>query len=214
MTRLDADETPRPKAAGYGLSFDVVRRFAQPLGIHLDAWETRVIETRKGVVRLLAVMERGQKLFGESGAGALADDIASGAASSPQFSLFPEAPPAVRGRAAITAGAPRVPSEATTLDRVHVAMLLQANGHAAALRKWIVDEQERGPDFLRLANALSRPVPARQPGEASAGRHAAGGAEVTCSLRPCLDRKPAGGSTMTAANKLLERITSRPDVFV
>ncbi len=156
---MDADETPRPKAAGYSLSFDVVRRFAQPLGIHLEAWETRVIETRKGVVRLLAVMERGQKLFGESGAGALADDIASGAAASPQFSLFPEAPPAVRGRAAITAGAPRAPSEATTLDRVHVAMLLQARGHAAALRKWIVDEQERGPDFLRLANALSALYP-------------------------------------------------------
>ena len=156
---MDADETPRPKAAGYSLSFDVVRRFAQPLGIHLEAWETRVIETRKGVVRLLAVMERGQKLFGESGAGALADDIASGAAASPQFSLFPEAPPAVRGRAAITAGAPRAPSEATTLDRVHAAMLLQASGHAAALRKWIVDEQERGPDFLRLANALSALYP-------------------------------------------------------
>ena len=48
---------------------------------------------------------------------------------------------------------------ATTLDRVHTAMLLQASGHAAALRKLTVDEQERGSNFLRPANALSAPYP-------------------------------------------------------
>ena len=38
-------------------------------------------------------------------------------------------------------------------------MLFQASGHTAALRKLIVDEQERSPDFLRLANALSALYP-------------------------------------------------------
>ena len=38
-------------------------------------------------------------------------------------------------------------------------MLLQANGHANALRTLISAEQERGPDFLRLANALSALYP-------------------------------------------------------
>jgi hypothetical protein len=38
-------------------------------------------------------------------------------------------------------------------------MLFQATGRAAALRKWIADEQARGPDFLRLANALSALYP-------------------------------------------------------
>ena len=33
------------------------------------------------------------------------------------------------------------------------------NRTTAALRKLIVDEQERGPDFLRLANALSALCP-------------------------------------------------------
>ena len=42
-----------------------------------------------------------------------------------------------------------------TLNRVHTAMLLQAGGHANALRTLIESEQDRGPDFLRLANALS-----------------------------------------------------------
>ena len=48
---------------------------------------------------------------------------------------------------------------ATTLDRVHAAMLLQAGGQANALRALIGAEQDRGPDFLRLANALSALYP-------------------------------------------------------
>jgi hypothetical protein len=38
-------------------------------------------------------------------------------------------------------------------------MLLQASGQANALRKLIGTEQDRGPDFLRLANALSALYP-------------------------------------------------------
>ena len=49
--------------------------------------------------------------------------------------------------------------DATTLDRLHAAMLLQAGGHANALRSLIAAEQERGPEFLRLANALSALYP-------------------------------------------------------
>jgi hypothetical protein len=49
--------------------------------------------------------------------------------------------------------------EATTLDRVHAAMLLQRAGRTNALRALIRGEQERAPDFLRLANALSALYP-------------------------------------------------------
>ena len=48
--------------------------------------------------------------------------------------------------------------DATALDRVHAAMLLQASGHANALRALTAAEQDRGPDFLRLG-----PQSARQP---------------------------------------------------
>ena len=48
---------------------------------------------------------------------------------------------------------------ATTLDRLHAAMLLQASGHASALRTLIAAEQERGAGFLRLANALTALYP-------------------------------------------------------
>lgn len=45
-----------------GLPYDVVRRFAQPLGIRLDDWEDRIIRQDKGVVRLVPVKERAAQL--------------------------------------------------------------------------------------------------------------------------------------------------------
>lgn len=48
---------------------------------------------------------------------------------------------------------------ATTLDRVHAAMLLQSSGRTNALRALLKSEVDRGPDFVRLANALSALYP-------------------------------------------------------
>ena len=42
-------------------------------------------------------------------------------------------------------------------------MLLQASGRSQALRNLLKAEQERGPDFLRLANALSALYPSASP---------------------------------------------------
>lgn len=42
---------------------------------------------------------------------------------------------------------------------MHAAILLQAGGQANALRALIAAGQDRGPDFPRLANALSRFYP-------------------------------------------------------
>ena len=165
----EADEEAVAKAAatGFALPFDVVRRFAQPMGIELDTWTDRIIGQEKGVVRLLPVAERAKKLFGEDGAAAAANYIESDPHTSLQQTLFPDlqdgAPTLVReprprygessdDQLAATLGD-------TTLDRVHTAMLLQSSGHANALRTLIDAEQDRGPDFLRLANALSALYP-------------------------------------------------------
>jgi len=158
------------KPKGYSLVFDVVRRFAQPLGIDLPKWEGRIIETRKGVVRLMAVSERARQLFGEEGADAVADWIEQDPSKPVQLMLFPEMEaqraPKVGGRgrrrkAIIDTSDVELQTEreATTLDRVHAAMLFQAGGQANALRELIRAEQQRGPDFLRLANALSALYP-------------------------------------------------------
>jgi 16S rRNA G966 N2-methylase RsmD len=74
----DEDDDEAPGGAtkkGLTLIYDVVRRFSQPLGIHLDTWNGRIIETRKGIVRLLPVKERAEHLLGEDGASGVADVI-------------------------------------------------------------------------------------------------------------------------------------------
>ena len=168
----EEDDAPKKKKfGGYSLVFDVARRFAQPLGINLPEWEGRIIEIQKGVVRLLPVAERAKQLFGEDGTRTAAAAFERNAASAPQMVLFPDdqaVAPKVKGRGrkkvdgesktgtVISAPTRR---EATTLDRVHAAMLLQRSGQANALRALIQAEQDRGSDFLRLANALSALYP-------------------------------------------------------
>ena len=65
----EEEDEPKKKKKGLTLVFDVVRRFAQPLGIHLDNWEDRIIETEKGIVRLLPVGERERTTFRTRGRG-------------------------------------------------------------------------------------------------------------------------------------------------
>jgi putative DNA methylase len=167
MTDEDEEKATGKPKKGFTLIYDVVRRFAQPLGIHLEAWEGRIIEVKKGVVRLLPILEREEQLFGTSGTHAVARALERTGGRDPQYMLFtgqPEGRPARgrkprRGRAKEEAEALAPRREATTLDRVHVAMLLQARGEATALRALLEAEIERSPDFLRLANALSALYP-------------------------------------------------------
>lgn len=158
------DEDASAKAAkGFALPFDVVRRFAQPLGIHLEAWERWTVTSAKGVVRLVPVLERAEQLLGESGR-AFAEVAAPAKAKKKQETLDipfedsppPDAPPKkAKGKKKKTADALAQARELTTLDRVHTAMLLQHLGRSSELRELLKRETARGPEFLRLANALS-----------------------------------------------------------
>jgi hypothetical protein len=173
----DEDESLKGKQKGFSLVFDVVRRFAQPLGIHLPEWEGRIIETKKGIVRLFSIAERAKQLFGDdsgqagmTGIQAIADRLESSTEESLQLTLFSGsqdgAAPQIKGRGRQRKSGVSVSEEslkehrgATTLDRVHAAMLLQDSGRANALRALLKAEVERSPDFLRLANALSALYP-------------------------------------------------------
>lgn len=157
---------PKGNAKGYSLIFDVVRRFSQPLGIDLSKWEGRVIETKKGVVRLLPVSERAKQIFGatgiESGVEELISSATSGQMQLPGFEDMAARRVVKRrgrGQKLSVADPGDIDASATTLDRVHAAMLLQAGGQAHALRPLIAAEQDRSPDFLRLSNALSALYP-------------------------------------------------------
>jgi len=160
----EGEDAAARKAKGFPLPYDMARRFAQPMGIELANWKGRITEEKKGVVRLLAVSERAGQLFGESGAGAAAEWLERDPNADIQGVLFPEHE-APKPRKRRTRKRPLMDethlqsTAATTLDRVHAAMLFQAGGRAAALRNLIRAETERGPDFLRLANALAALYP-------------------------------------------------------
>jgi len=168
----EEDGSSKTKPKGFSLIFDVARRFAQPLGIHLPEWEGRIIETKKGIVRLLSVSERAEQLFGKEGTRSVAERIERSPDVQLQGMLFPEYEetfaPRVRGRRKTTTERISINvseetlssrREATTLDRVHAAMLLQSSGQPNALRALLRTEHERGTDFIRLANALSALYP-------------------------------------------------------
>lgn len=176
------DAVSQRKSKGFSLIYDVVRRFAQPLGIHLEEWEGRVVQTEKGVVHLMPVLDRAEQLFGEAGTSLTADRIEAQAKRNPQatfdFMVAESAVPEIKGRGKRRPSPPtslpkgetsqlgdvsdeslRSHRGVTTLDRVHAAMLLQSSGRANALRALLKSEVERGPDFIRLANALSALYP-------------------------------------------------------
>jgi len=153
---------------GLTLVYDVARRFAQPLGIHLDRWESRIIVIEKGIVRLLPVMDRAEQLLGEDGAIGAADLIerTKGKNINYEFAFAAESEdrpsktkPSTSKAGAARDEAPAPKQGTTTLDHVHIAMLLQKSGKSNALRTMLKSEIERGPDFLRLANALSALYP-------------------------------------------------------
>ena len=172
---------------GLTLVYDVARRFAQPLGIHLDRWENRIIVIEKGIVRLLPVMERAEQLLGEDGAIGAADLIerTKGKNINYEFAFASEvedrpskSKPKTRKAGSARDEAPAPKQGTTTLDHVHIAMLLQKSGKSNALRTMLKSEIERGPDFLRLANALSALYPKGQRRKTPAGCYAPGRAKI------------------------------------
>ena len=131
------------------------------MGIDLDTWTDRIISQKKGIVRLLPIAERAKPLFGEDGTTTATNWLNT--PTNPQASLFPapqtELPPRQRRTRTTATPDDLEPTQSTTLDRIHAAMLFQATGNTAALSALIEAEQSRSADFLRLSNALSALYP-------------------------------------------------------
>ena len=147
------------------MPYDIVRRFAQPLGIHLPDWEDRIIKIEKGIVKMIPVVKRAKQLFGEDITAAASEfELQAKDDSQIELSLAMETgeAPEIGGKrrgGTISGEELEKANTATTLDRVHATMLLQAAGKTNALRALIKQEVERGPEFLRLANSLSALFP-------------------------------------------------------
>ena len=154
----------RTVSGPFSLPFDVVRRFAQPMGIALEKFADSIIEMEKGVVRLLPVEKRAKDIFG-AGAADASEPWGEGQQASEQMALDMDwhrksDAADYRRNAPVLGPDARIRSaKATTLDRVHAAMLLQSGGRSQALRTHLTEETARGPEFLHLANALSALYP-------------------------------------------------------
>jgi hypothetical protein len=150
----EAEGTGKKKLSGYALPYDSARLILQALGAHEDQLKRPggILEVKGNIARLLPVSERRRWLFGAEGSGERARRRRRG-----QSGLFEEQATEPEPEVALAPGA-------TTLDRLHQAMLLFADGRSAALRRFLVEEGV-GKDnrFWRLADALSRLYPANAP---------------------------------------------------
>jgi putative DNA methylase len=163
----DEEEGRKPTRGGYSLPYDIVRRFCQPLGIHIERWNGHLIDIHKGVVTLLPIESRARRLLGADAAKDL-KQVAKPESNQP--TLFDDIDEEIKERKGRKEAARRRFDQATwahlhqdtvpLLDHVHKAMLFQKQGQTNALRELLLFEKSYRPDFLRLANALSALYPA------------------------------------------------------
>jgi putative DNA methylase len=147
----EGEETGKKKFSGYALPYDDARLIIQVFGAHEDRLRRPggILEVKGNTARLVAVAERRRFLFGQtSGGGETPRRRRRG-----QANLFEELAAEPEPEMVLAPGA-------STLDRLHQAMLLFADGRSEALRRFLVDEGVgRDVQFWRLADALSRLYP-------------------------------------------------------
>lgn len=126
-------------SGGLNLDYDTARKLAQALGAHLEELDNPggVVQVSKGSARLVPVAERRKVLLSEDraprkGAGTLFEPLDS-------LGIAPFAP------------------GATTLDRLHQAMLLFSDGRGDVLRRFLTAHPDEG--MRRLARSLSALYP-------------------------------------------------------
>ncbi len=153
LAEEEGEETSPRRSSGYTLPYDDARLMIQALG----ADEARlkrpggILEVKGNKARLLPVAERRRWLLGQAEAGSVGSRPRRRRRTQP--TLFEEPVPEPEGEGTVEVGA-------TTLDRLHQAMLLFAEGRSEALRRFLVEGRVgQDPKFWRLADALSRLYP-------------------------------------------------------
>lgn len=137
---------------GFSLEYDAARKIAQGLGARLEQLP-HVVEVKANQARLLSVAERTKHLFaGAEGA------VRPKRSPKKQMGLFAEMQEAADAQGWGERGAPK--AAATTLDRVHQAMLLFASGRGEGLKRFLIEEGVGNQgQFWTLAQSLSALYP-------------------------------------------------------
>lgn len=148
----DTETEAADGADGFSLEYDAARKIAQGLGARLEQLP-HVVVVKANQARLLSVAERTKHLFaGDEGV------VSAKRASKKQMGLFAELQEAAEAQGWGERGAPK--AAATTLDRVHQAMLLFASGRGEGLKRFLVEEGVGNQgQFWTLAQSLSALYP-------------------------------------------------------
>jgi SAM-dependent methyltransferase len=150
----EEQEAGRKRLSGYVLPYDDARLIFQALGAREEGLKRPggIVEVKGNMARLLSVAERRKWLFSTEGG-----EEPPRRHRREESGLFEEVPSEPETEIALVL-------RESTLDRLHQAMLLFADGRSAALRRFLVEEGV-GKDnrFWRLADALSRLYPANAP---------------------------------------------------
>mgnify|MGYP001766906160 CR=1 FL=1 len=146
------EDQPARRLSGYVLEYDAARKIAQGLGCHLENLAP-LVEVKGDKARLLPVSERAGHLFGS----ARAKPMKRKKKASPQM-VFQEGR-VVREAAGEEAGLAAPSLGKTTLDRLHQAMLLFAEGRGEALKRFITEEIGKDQGLWSLAQSLSALYP-------------------------------------------------------
>lgn len=151
----DGDDSGVKLGSGFVLEYDAARKLAQGLGAKLEEL-TRIVEVNGNKARLISVSERLQDLFGKAGVSlAVSKTPKRKQAALPGIDRESAAGADILG----DVGSPR--GSATTLDRLHQAMLLFAAGRGEALKRFLVEDGVgKSPHFWTLAQAFSALYPA------------------------------------------------------
>jgi adenine-specific DNA methylase len=151
----ESDSSSTSKTQGFVLEFDAARKIAQGLGANL-AELSHVVEVKGDKARLLSAAERSGYLFGAVPSSE--QTSAKKRSKRKQLALFEEVVAEAEQENWGDLGAPR--AGATTLDRIHQAMLLFGTGRSEALKRFLVEEGVgRQAPFWKLAQALSALYP-------------------------------------------------------
>lgn len=154
---VEEEEAPRPRTArqpvGYVIPFDAALRIAQSLGVRLEDM-SRVIAVEAHQARLLGAQARTRWLF-EQPDSSQPRAAAPRARKARQAELFTP----LEELAGVAKGPTVVPG-ASTLDRVHQALLLFAAGQSDGLRRFLADDRVGSdPRFWNLAQSLAALYP-------------------------------------------------------
>jgi len=162
----DAEENPKsqnPKTpSGFALEYDTARKLAQGIGAHLEDLDRPggVVAVKGDGARLLAVTERRRALFGKGTVEEAAQPKKrKGGGRQIAFAEIEQQVGSVTPAGDDPTGE-GFKAGATTLDRIHQAMLLFGEGRGEALKRFLVDDGAGKNDhFWRLSQALSALYP-------------------------------------------------------